>query len=78
MSTEKGQGGAGEGALSRADVPLCVCVCVCVSVHTLSRVQLFATLDYNVPGSPVRGISQARILEWVAIPLYRGSSQFWV
>ena len=55
-----------------------VCVCVCVCVHTLSRVQLFATLDYNLPGSPVHGISQARILEWVAISLYRGSSQFWV
>ena len=27
------------------------------------------------PGSPVPGISQARILEWVAIPFSRGSSQ---
>ena len=27
------------------------------------------------PGSSVRGISQARILEWVAIPFSRGSSR---
>ena len=26
------------------------------------------------PGSPVHGISQARILDWVAIPFSRGSS----
>ena len=61
MSTETSRGPAGEGALLRVDEPLCVCVCVCVCVHTLSRVQLFATLDYNLPGSPVHGISQARI-----------------
>ena len=31
-------------------------------------------LDYSPPGSLVRGISQARILEWVAISFFRGSS----
>ena len=40
--------------------------------------QLWPTLcdpvDYNLPGSSVHGILQARILEWVAIPLPRGSS----
>ena len=30
--------------------------------------------DYSRPGSSVYGISQARILEWVAIPFSRGSS----
>ena len=25
-------------------------------------------MDYSLPGSSVHGISQARILEWVAIP----------
>ena len=30
---------------------------------------------YNLPGSSVHGILQARILEWVAIPFSRGSSQ---
>ena len=29
----------------------------------------------NPPGSSVHGISQARILEWVAIPISKGSSQ---
>jgi len=31
-------------------------------------------MDYNPPGSSVHGISQARILEWVAIPFSRGSA----
>ena len=39
-------------------------------------------MDCNPPGSSVHGISQARILEWVAIPFSRGSSwvrdQTWV
>ena len=30
--------------------------------------------DCSPPGSSVRGILQARILEWVAISFYRGSS----
>ena len=40
-------------------------------------VQLCPTLcdsiDYSLSGSSVRGIVQARILEWVAIPFSRGS-----
>ena len=32
-------------------------------------------MDYNPPGSSVRGIFQARILEWVTIPFSRKSSQ---
>ena len=32
------------------------------------------TMDYSPPGSSVPGISQARILEWVAISFSRGSS----
>ena len=31
--------------------------------------------DYSLPGSSVQGIVQVRILEWVAIPFPRGSSQ---
>ena len=31
--------------------------------------------DCSLPGSSVHGILQARILEWVAIPFSRGSSQ---
>ena len=32
-------------------------------------------MDYHLPGSSVHGISQPRILEWVAISFSRGSSQ---
>ena len=32
-------------------------------------------VDYCPPGSSVHGILQARILEWVAMPSSRGSSQ---
>ena len=32
-------------------------------------------MDCSLPGSSVHGILQARILEWIAIPLSRGSSQ---
>ena len=41
-----------------------------------SHVKLFATLwTVSPPDSPVHGILQARILEWVAMPSSRGSSQ---
>ena len=33
------------------------------------------TMDCSPPGSTIHGILQARILEWVAIPFSRGSSQ---
>ena len=32
-------------------------------------------MDYSLPGSSVLGILQARILEWVVVPSFRGSSQ---
>ena len=32
-------------------------------------------MDYSPPGSSVHGVLQARILEWVAMPSSRGSSQ---
>ena len=47
-----------------------------VVVKSLSHIQLFvSSMDWSPPGSSVRGISQARILEWVAISFSRGSSQ---
>ena len=30
-------------------------------------------MDWGLSGSPVYGILQARVLEWVAIPFFRGS-----
>ena len=51
---------------------------VCMLSH-VSCVWLFATLwtDYSLPGSSVHGILQAKILEWVAVPSSRESSQPW-
>ena len=34
-------------------------------------------IDSSPAGSPIPGILQARILEWVAISFFRGSSQPW-
>ena len=47
---------------------VCVCVCVCALSH-FSHVWLFVT-----PWT-IHGILQARILEWVTMPSYRGSSR---
>ena len=45
-------------------------VCVAQSCPTLCH-----PMDCSLPGSPVHGILQARILEWVAISFSRGSFQ---
>ena len=36
---------------------------------------LYDATDCSLPGSSVHGILQARILEWIAVPSSRGSSQ---
>ena len=54
---------------------VCVCVCVCVHARTQSCLTLCDPMDYSPPGSSVHGIFQARIMEWVAIFYFRGSSQ---
>ena len=46
-------------------------MCVCVSRSVVSDCD---HMDCSPPGSSVHGISQARILEWVAISSPRGSS----
>ena len=47
--------------------------------HKVKVAQLCATLfnptDYSLPGYPIHGIFQARVLEWVAISFSRASSQ---
>ena len=48
---------------------------VCVYAKSLQLcLTLCDSMDYSPPGSTVRGILQARILEWVAMPSFRGSS----
>ena len=53
---------------------LYVCVCVYVLIPQ-SCPTLCDAKDCSPPGSSVHEISQARILEWVAIPFCRASSQ---
>ena len=45
------------------------------TLSCFSCVQLCDPMDHSWLGSSVHGILQARILEWVAIPSSRGSSQ---
>ena len=61
-------------------VPLSNCClnCICgpyAVLNCFSCVWLCNPMDCSPPGSPVHGILQARILEWVAISFLRGS--FW-
>ena len=53
-------------------IPLSLGCCYLVAK---SRATLCHSMDCGPPGSSVHGISQARILEWVAISFSRGSSQ---
>ena len=65
---------------SQPKCPISVCLAdflvICACVHTKS-LQLCPTpcdpVDCSPLGSSVHGILQARILEWVAMPFYRGS-----
>ena len=47
--------------------------CVCAK-SLQSCLSLWDPMDCNPPGSSVYGILQARILEWIAMPSFRGSS----
>ena len=70
---------------------VCACICICMYVCTYGYVymctrvsiqlhmcilvaQLYPT-SCDLPGSSVHGISQAGILEWIAISFSRGSSR---
>ena len=57
----------------------CVCGLASGKKVFVKVTQLCPTLcnpmDYSMPGSSVHGILQVRILEWVAVPFSRGSSQ---
>ena len=50
---------------------------MCARVYVFSRsvISLCDPVDYSPPGSSVHGVSQARILEWVAISSSKGSNQ---
>ena len=65
-------------ARSREKIELASATCskqpVCL-LSPFSRVWLCDPVDCSPPGSSAHGILQARILEWVAMPFSRGSSQ---
>ena len=65
----------GDGTGNLKDEPLCVCVCVRVHMRFQSCPALCDPVDSGLPGFSLHGISQARILEWVAISSSRGSSR---
>ena len=52
-----------------------VCICAVHAKLLLSCLTLGNPMDHNLLGSSVHAILQARILEWVAVPSSRGSSQ---
>ena len=54
---------------------LVYCLCVCVCVCSIAQLCLTVTCGLWLPGSSAHGILQARILTWIAMPLFRGSSQ---
>ena len=70
---------------------LCVCVCIYICVYIyiyiynmVKKVKMLVAqscptlcdpIDCGLPGSSVHGILQAKIVEWVAMPYSRGSSQ---
>ena len=49
-------------------LPFCIILRLCVLSQSLqSCLTLCNRMDYNLPGSSVHGILQAKILEWVAV-----------
>ena len=52
----------------------CLHLCMCAQLLQSCPI-LCDPVDYSPPGSSVHGVSQARILEWVAISFSRGFSE---
>ena len=57
-------------------IPCCPYI-ICCSLATKSCPTLLWAIDYNLPGSSIHEISQARILEQVAISLLQGIFPTW-
>ena len=62
------------GASSGHRLSLAGSIPSCSACSSLSRVRLCKPMDCSPPGSSVHGILLARIMEWVAIPFFRGFS----
>ena len=59
---------------------ICISLILCIKESEWVKVAqscptLCDLMHCSLPGSPVHGILQARILEWIAFPFSRGSSQ---
>ena len=72
--------GMGCSFLGGTDYFICVCFSItsgltCRCLLTKSCPTLLQPMDCSLPGFSVRGILQARILEWVAMAFSRGSSR---
>ena len=65
-------------AVAVLDLMFSISMEIHVHVYVCSVAQSCLTfcdpMDCSPPGSFVHGILQARILEWIAIPFFRGSS----
>ena len=60
--------------ISRNSCPLTVCVCVCVCVWVAQSCPTVTPWTVAHQAPLLMGILQARILQWVAMPSFRGSS----
>ena len=56
-------------------LPSLSCCCSHHGVSLVAKLGPCKLMDSNLPGFSVHNIFQARILEWVAISFFRGSSQ---
>ena len=57
----------------KEDIGIGISLCACMCARSCPT--LWDSMDCSMLGSSVRGILQARILKWVAIPFSGGSSQ---
>ena len=55
----------------------CLCCCCLLVLVTHSCLTLCDPMDCSLPGSPVHGILQVRIMKWVAMPSSKRSSRPW-
>ena len=74
---EREELGEGHNVLEDGDISMypSILFSCCCGLVTKPCLTLCDPMDCSSPGSSVHGTLQARILEWVAISSFRGSSQ---
>ena len=70
--------------IQQSDLVICfsvyvyMCLCACMHAKLLQQcLTLCKPMSYSLLGSSIHGIFQPKILEWVAMPSSRESSQPW-